>query len=131
MAYAHSLVARELMNGNEKVRGQAYLITDGHGANFFQFFTKIVEKAGYKIWPKNFWIPRPVAYAMGSMSEFIAVLARPIKKYQPKFSRFAVTYTCTDFTFNSDRAKEHFRFVPKYSEEEAVSRTAEFYRKVR
>jgi sterol-4alpha-carboxylate 3-dehydrogenase (decarboxylating) len=129
IAHAHLLAAKELMNGNGKIRGQAYLITDGEGANFFNFFTGIVEKAGYRIWPRNFWIPRGIAYAMGSTSEAIAVLMRPIKRYQPKFSRFAVTYTCTDFLFGSERAKEHFGFTPKYSEEEAVERTAAYYRK--
>ncbi|MBE9484419.1 MAG: hypothetical protein IMY74_06210, partial [Bacteroidetes bacterium] len=90
---------------------------------------QIVLKAGYKIRPKNLWIPWGVAYGMGAVSEFIALLVRPFKRYNPGLSRFAVNYTCTDFTFNSKRAEEDFGFKPKYSEEEAVEATAAFYRK--
>lgn len=129
MAYAHVLALAELMKGNEKIPGQAYLITDSESANFFDFFTDIVAKAGYRIRPKNARIPWVIAYPMGAVSEFIAFLVRPFVRYNPGLSRFAVNYTCTDYTFKSDRAKEHFGFKPKYSEEEAVEMTAAFYRK--
>ena len=129
VAYAHLLAAKSLMEDSPGVAGSAYLITDGPGSNFFHFFDRIVEGIGYTIRPKNFWIPRPIAYAMGTMSEFIALLARPVKKYNPKFSRFAVTYTCTDFTFTSDKALKEIGFRPKYSEREALDRTIAFFRK--
>jgi nucleoside-diphosphate-sugar epimerase len=129
MAFAHVLAANALMSGNEKLHGQAYLITDAPGINFFKFFDQIVIKAGYKFWPKNLWIPRGVAYPMGAVSEFIALLLRPFKRYNPGLSRFAVKYTCTDFTFNSKKAEEDFGFKPKYSEEEAIEITAAFYKR--
>jgi nucleoside-diphosphate-sugar epimerase len=131
IAHAHLLAAKALMDGNPSICGNAYLITDGPGTNFFHFFDRIVESAGYKIRPKNLWLPRPLAMFIGTFSEGIAVLARPFKKYTPKMSRFAVTYTCTDFTFSSGKAKKDFGFVPKYSEEEAFKRTVDFYRKVK
>jgi nucleoside-diphosphate-sugar epimerase len=121
--------AGAIMNGSDHIAGQVYFMTDAPGTNFFHFFDQVVEGAGYRIKPKNFWIPRPVAYAMGSLSEFFAFLVRPVKKYHPKFSRFAVTYTCTDYTFTSDKAKQDFNFKPKYSHEEALERTIEYYRK--
>jgi nucleoside-diphosphate-sugar epimerase len=129
MAYAHVLAAVAMTGKNNRVNGQVYFITDGPGANFFKFFDRIVEGAGYAIWPENLWLPRKLAFAMGAMSEFIAVLARPVKRYNPKFSRFAVTYTCTDFTFLSGKATRDFGFVPKYSEKEALERTIAHYRK--
>jgi nucleoside-diphosphate-sugar epimerase len=129
MAFAHILVASALLQNNEKILGKAYLITDGPGSNFFTFFDKIVAGAGYKIFPKNLWIPRRLAYAMGSVSEGISWLVSPIKKYNPKFSRFAVTYTCTDFTFNSSRAKSDFGWKPKYTTETAIENTIRFYKK--
>ena len=129
MAYAHVLALSEMMKGNKKHLGQAYLITDGPGQNFFKFFDQIVLKAGSKIRPENLWIPFGVAYTMGAITEFIALLVRPFKKFNPGLSRFAVNYTCTDFTFNSKRAEEDFGFKPKYGEEEAVGITADFYRK--
>ncbi len=128
MAWAHILAIRGLINGNAAIAGNAYFITDGPPANFFKFFDAIVTAAGYPIWPKNIWIPRKTAYAMGAMAEFFALLIRPVKKYNPKFSRFAVLYTCNDFTFTSEKAAQDFGFVPKYTKEEAFGATVSYYR---
>lgn len=127
MAYAHVLAAEALFTG-KKVDGQIYFITDGPAINFFKFFDQVVIGAGYKIWPKNLWLPRKLAFSIGATSEFIAVLARPIKKYQPKFSRFAVTYTCTTYTFSAEKAKQDLGFIPKYTEEEALQNTINYYK---
>lgn len=128
VAYAHVLAASALLSGNHKVQGQAYFLTDSPPTNFFAFFDSIVEGIGYKIWPKNLWLPRGFAYRLGSISEFIAKLVRPFKKYTPKMSRFAVTYTCTDYTFNSEKARKDFGFVPRYSNQEAREKTIEYFR---
>jgi nucleoside-diphosphate-sugar epimerase len=128
MAYAHVLASDALIK-NKKVDGNVYFITDGPGANFFHFFDQVVMGAGYKIWPKNLWLPRGLAYSIGFLSEMIAVIVRPIKKYTPKFSRFAVIYTCTDFMFSADKAKNELGFIPKYSDEEALRKTIAYYRK--
>ena len=128
VAYAHVLAAAALLNGNEKVKGQAYFMTDSPPTNFFTFFDSFVEGLGYKIWPKNLWLPRGFAFGLGCISEFIAKLLRPLKKYTPKMSRFAVTYTCTDYTFNSEKARKDFGFVPKYNSQEAFDRTVEYFR---
>lgn len=123
-----NMAGEALLSENPKVPGNVYFITDAPGTNFFHFFDRIVEGAGYRIWPKNLWLPRGLAYSMGAISEGFAWIVRPIKKYYPKFSRFAVTYTCTDFTFTTRKAREHFGFQPRYNEAEAVARTIEFYR---
>ena len=131
MANAHVLAADALLQNNRNIMGKAYLITDGAGENFFKFFDQVVVGAGYKIFPKNLWLPHWLAYSMGSISEFIAWLASPIKKYNPKFSRFAVTYTCTDFTFNSNRAKTDFEWNPKYSTPQAIENTIQYYKNLK
>lgn len=128
MAHAHLQVAKSLLDGNDRVEGSIYFITDGPGQNFFKFFDQVVIGAGYRIWPKNFWLPRAVAYFIGSLSELIALILRPLKHYNPKFSRFAVTYTCTDFTFSSEKAMTEFGYTPRYSQEEAMERTVAYYR---
>lgn len=129
IAHAHVKVLSEMMNGNVKPFGQTYLMTDAEGQNFFKFFDQIVLRAGYKFRPKNMWIPWGIAYGMGAISEFFTILLRPIKRYNPGLSRFAVNYTCTDFTFNSKKAEDDFGFKPKYSEEEAIEITANYYKK--
>jgi nucleoside-diphosphate-sugar epimerase len=128
MANAHVQVAKHLLDGNRQVEGSMYFITDGPGQNFFAFFDRVVIGAGYRIWPRNLWLPRPIAYFIGSLSELIAFLLRPIKHYNPKFSRFAVSYTCTDFTFSSDKAIKEFGYTPRYNQEEAMERTVTYYR---
>lgn len=129
MAEAHIQVIRHLLEDNKKIEGNIYFITDGPGENFFKFFDQVVENSGYRIRPKNFWIPRQIAYALGAISEFAALLLRPLKRYNPKFSRFAVTYTCTDYTFSSEKAMKDFGYRPKYSLSEAMERTVSYYRK--
>ncbi len=129
MAWSHLLAGKELLEGNEKVAGQIYFITDGEAVNFFDFFDRIVKEAGYKIWPGNFWLPKWFALPIAAMSEFGAWLVRPITRVNLKFSRFAVNYTCTDYTFTSDKAKRDFGFIPKYSGEEALNKTVEYFRK--
>ena len=129
MAYAHLLAAATLWNGNEKIAGEVYFITDGEGANFFRFFDQVVAGAGYKIFPKNLWLPKRLAYSIGAISEGVAVLMRPINKYNPKFSRFAVTYTCTDYTFSAKKAKKDFGFSPRYSTDQALKNTIAYYSK--
>lgn len=127
MAHAHVLAAKALWTDNKKVVQQIYFISDANGVNFFKFFDQIVSGAGYKIFPKNVWLPFTLAYAIGSISEFIAVLWRPIKHYNPKFSRFAVLYTCLDFTFSTQKAIEDFNFQPKYSRKESLQNTIAYY----
>jgi nucleoside-diphosphate-sugar epimerase len=128
MAYAHILAANELLKENSRVTGQVYFITDGPGYNFFKFFDQIIIQAGYKIWPRNLWLPRGFAYFLASISELIALIVRPLKRYYPRFSRFAVTYTCTDFTFTSEKAKRDFGYHSKFKEQEAINRTVAFYK---
>jgi len=127
-AHAHLLAAKALLNGPGPAAGEAYFITDAPGTNFFTFFDRIVEKAGYRIWPRGLWLPRRLAYIMGAVSEMIAFLVRPVKRYTPKMSRFAVTYTCTDYTFGAGKAERDLGFTPKYAEEEALERTARFFK---
>lgn len=129
MAYAHILAVKALLENDEAVNGQIYFITDGKASNFFRFFDRIVAGAGYKIFPPNLWLPRGLAYAIGSLSEGMARLISPFKKYNPKFSRFAVTYTCTDYTFSSDKAERALGYYPKYSREQALESTIDYYRK--
>jgi nucleoside-diphosphate-sugar epimerase len=129
MAWAHVLAAKALVENNPRVTGNVYFITDGPGCNFFTFFDEIVAASGYKIWPHNLRLPRRLMYFLGSVSEYLAMLIRPIKHYNPRLSRFAVMYTCTDFTFTSEKAHRDFGFTPKYNKEQAFNNTVRFFKK--
>ena len=129
VAWAHVLAVKALAENNPGVPGNAYFITDGPGYNFFTFFDEIITGSGFKIWPRNMRVPRRLAWFLGAVLEYFALLIRPIKYYNPRLSRFAVMYTCTDFTFTSEKARRDFGFSPKYSEEEAFKNTVRFFSK--
>ncbi|MBE0648048.1 MAG: NAD-dependent epimerase/dehydratase family protein [Bacteroidales bacterium] len=123
VAYAHLLAAKALWENKPGISGNTYFITDGPGTNFFTFFDRVVEGAGYRIWPKNLWLPRWLAMAIGASNETMALVIRPFYYYTPKFSRFAVIYTCSDFTFTSEKAIRELGYRPKYNEKEAMEKT--------
>jgi nucleoside-diphosphate-sugar epimerase len=126
---AHLIAGRSLLDRGSKVSGQVYFLTDGRGTNFFSFFDPFVEGAGYRIKPKNLWLPRWFALVLGGISELMALLLRPVIDYRPKLSRFAVVYTCTDYTFSSAKATKDFGFMPKYSADEAFKKTVSYFKK--
>jgi len=129
VAYAHILAAKALWEGKPGISGSIYFITDGPGTNFFTFFDRIVEGTGYRIRPKNLWLPRRLAMGIGSLNEAAAWLIRPVRSYIPKFSRFAVIYTCSDFTFSSEKASRELGYRPKYTEKEAMEKTIAFFKR--
>jgi len=128
VAHAHALAIRAMTEGNGSIAGNVYFITDGPPANFFTFFDAIVEGIGYRIRPKNLWIPKNIAYGLGAMTEVLSLLVRPFIRWNPGLSRFAVMYTCGDFTFTSDKAARDFGFTPKYEGREAFNKTVGYYR---
>lgn len=128
VAHALILLAEALLSENMMPAGNVYFVTDSPPSNFFTFFDAIVERAGYRIVPRNLWIPRHLMYVLGCITEAVAWLLRPIHRFNPKISRFAVDYTCNEFTLNGDRARSDFGFEPKYGEEEAIARTAAYFR---
>jgi len=130
IAWAHILAASALWNGNTAVAGNIFFITDGVSSNFFKFFDRFVEGSGYRIWPENLWIPKWMAYSLGYFSELLAKLVRPISRYRPKLTRFAVAYTCSNFTFSADKAKNILGFIPKYSEKESFDMTVGFFKRI-
>jgi nucleoside-diphosphate-sugar epimerase len=129
VAHAHLLACGALWEGNTKPSGEIYFLTDSPAKNFFKFLDTIVEGSGYEIRPKNAWVPKPLMWIAGAAAEGAALLIRPFKRINPKVSRFAVSYTCNDFTFSGDKARRDFGYTPKYNEQEAFERTVEYFRR--
>jgi sterol-4alpha-carboxylate 3-dehydrogenase (decarboxylating) len=127
VAAAHIQAATALANGRLSLGGNVYLITDAPPSNFFSFFDYILLEAGYRLQPPNVWLPQWLMYIGGCIAEFAALLIRPFIRKNPRLSRFAVTYTCSDIVFSSVKAKEDFNFTPKYSQDEALRRTVAYY----
>ena len=128
VAAAHLQAAGSFFEGNTKHCGKVYFALDSPGRNFFEFFDTILTAAGYRLPPPDkARISCRLMYIIGSLAEFFAFLLKPFIKKQPKVSRFAVTYTCNDFTLTSARAAEDFGYAPRYSEKEAFNRTVAYY----
>jgi hypothetical protein len=109
------MALRALWEKKSDIQGKAYFLTDSPPKNFFGFLDTIIEGSGYSIRPKNLWIPKPLMWIAGVFAEGIAALIRPIKKINPKVSRFAVSYTCNNFTFSGNKARQDFGYEPNYS----------------
>ncbi len=127
VAVAHIQAAASFLNGRSGHGGRSYFITDGPGANFFTFFERIILAAGYRIRPKNLRFPFFLFYLIGAFVEVVTLPVRAVLNQAPRVSRFAAIYTCTSYTFSSKGAERDFGFVPRYSEEEAITATAAFY----
>ncbi|MBN2340465.1 MAG: NAD-dependent epimerase/dehydratase family protein [Deltaproteobacteria bacterium] len=129
VAHGHLLAAKAILEGNTAVNGKIYFLVDSPPENFFDTLCPIMEQAGISYWPKDVWIPgwalRPAAWA----AEGIAFALRPLVKFHPGLSRFALDYLCNEFTLDGSKAARDFGFQPKYSREEAVERTAEWFKK--
>ena len=128
VAHGHILAASKLWQGQEEVNGQIFFIGDHKAENFFKFLDPMVEAAGYKLRPKDLWIPRGVMYPIGALLETLALILRPIYRWNPKLSRFAVDYICTDFTFVYDKAAQLLNYTPKYNDREAMERTVDYFK---
>lgn len=133
LAHALLLACREILNAVSEGReprcaGKRYFITDAPPENFFRFFDFIVRESGHPIRPENLWIPRRLMLVAGFLAETAAVLVRPLIHWNPKVSRFAVNYTCNDFTFASDAAEKDFDFQPIHAHREALERTIDWFR---
>ena len=128
VAHAHVLAARSLMDPEGAAAGRVYFITDFEAKNFFDYMAPIVEGIGYRMPPKRRSIPMPVMYALGMLMEGIAFLVRPFAPIQPLVSRTSVVMVCKDMTFSGERACRELGYSPLYSEEEAISRTVEYFR---
>lgn len=127
VAYGHLMAAKALIEGNSRVPGNIYFIGDHEAEGFFPFLERVLEKAGFNLPPANRYLPRIPLYILGCIAEGFAFILRPVHRFQPKLSRFAVNYITTQFTFTYDKAARDFGYKPKYSMEEAISRSAAYF----
>ena len=133
LAHGHLAACREMLEAVDEGReprcaGRSYFLTDAPPINFFRFFDEVVRGSGFEIRPENLWIPRPLMLGAGIVAESLAWLLRPLVHWNPKVSRFAVNYTCSDFTFTSAAARRDFGFAPKYDQQTAFARTTSWFR---
>jgi nucleoside-diphosphate-sugar epimerase len=121
VAHAHCLAGRALLDG--KAAGEVYFITDFPAQNFFDYFAPMLRGAGYRVLPKSLALPRSLMYGLGAGMELAAWLLRPVVRFTPMVTRFAVDFVCLEFTFRGDKLARELGYRPVFGEAEAVTRT--------
>ena len=125
VAHAHVVAARALLDGRAGVGGEAFFVTDFPARNFFDYMEPIVLGAGGQMVPWALSLPRSLMYGVGVAAETAARWLRPIHRFSPTLSRFAVDFVCQDFTVSGKKAEDVLGYAPIYSEVEAFERTVE------
>ena len=127
VAHLHLLAGKLLRVADGPPAGRAYFVTDDEPANFFDFLSPFVQAAGYSVPPPDRALPRGPLYAVGTMLEGLSWLVRPLVRFTPVLTRFAVDFVCLDFTIRTDKAHRELGYTPRYSPHEARVRVIEHY----
>jgi nucleoside-diphosphate-sugar epimerase len=128
VAHAHALAGKALLDRNSPAAGKTYFITDFEPKNFFDYMEPIISGIGYNMPPKNRSIPMPVVYILACILEGASMLSRPFFRFNPMLNRTSVSMVCKDLTFSSEKARSELGYRPRYSEEEAIARTIEYFK---
>jgi nucleoside-diphosphate-sugar epimerase len=129
VAHLQLLAAKALRSPESPpAAGRAYFVTDAEPANFFEFLAPFVEAAGHRMPSAARALPRGPLYALGALLEGVAWAVRPVTRFTPVITRFAVDFVCLDFTIRTDRASRELGYVPRYSPRAAQERTIAHYR---
>lgn len=89
------------------------------------YFKKLTEALDV---PQPKWsIPPSIAYALASIMEFVYRLLHI--RSRPPVTRYIVTHLRKDFHFSIEKARRELGYEPKVDIEEAIGRTADWYRK--
>jgi nucleoside-diphosphate-sugar epimerase len=125
--YVENLVDGIILAGIvEKAAGQAFIITDGSRLTWREYFEKLTQEMGVS---KPWMSVNPiVACAAASMLELIY---RSFEfKTRPPITRYLVAHLRKDFHFSIEKARHELGYEPKVGIDEAIQRTAEWYREV-
>jgi nucleoside-diphosphate-sugar epimerase len=110
----------------ERPAGEAYVITDGVKLTWRAYFEKLTLALGV---PKpRFFVNPALAYAAASALEFVYRLFHVSSR--PPITRYLIVHLSRDFHFSIEKARRELGYEPRVGVDEAVARTAEWYRNV-
>ena len=107
---------------NQKAHNQDYNVADGN-TNLKDYLTKVANAYGVRPKFKNF--PAPLAKLTACLVEGFYKIFR-IKK-APIITRFTVYQNCADYSFSTKKL-ESVGYKKIYDEDEAIKRTAEYFK---
>jgi nucleoside-diphosphate-sugar epimerase len=117
-ARAHVSAVHRLLDGDQRLNGQALFLSDGQPLGCWAWITKILETAGVTVPQRS--LSFPAAYRLGAMLEAIFAILRI--KSEPPMTRFVAAQLALDHYFNITRARELLDYQP------AVDQAAELDR---
>ena len=118
VAHAHIQAAKHL-HSNSSVPGNAYIVSDSTPpTNFFLFLNDYLKALALPPLTKS--IPGGLAFGIAAIAEIFVP--------KSKFNRFSVAQTCRDHVFVGSKAEIDFGYQPIVSEEEAFTRTVEWFK---
>lgn len=117
-ARAHVQALDKLLDGDQRVNGQAFFLTDGEPIECWQWISKILECAGVPVPDKS--ISFNSAYRVGAALETIYWLAR--KRQEPPMTRFVAAQLALDHYFSIDKARELLDYQTVVNREEEFER---------
>ncbi len=125
-SYAHVLAAEKLAL-DSPLAGQAYFITDGDATNFYDFFPPILTQLGYEVPTKS--LPLGIAMFIARISETLTKLKGKGSEKPPLLTKYTVTSTARDFSFNHEKATRDFAYEPIVSFQDAQQATVAWLQK--
>jgi nucleoside-diphosphate-sugar epimerase len=125
--YVENLADGLILAGRRKEAvGQAYVMTDGIKLTWKEYFVKLTDALDLPN-PK-FSVNPALAYAAASVMEFFYRILQV--KSRPPVTRYLITHLRKDFHFSIEKATREIGYNPQIGIDEAIYRTAEWYKKV-
>ncbi|KAF3803449.1 Sterol-4-alpha-carboxylate 3-dehydrogenase decarboxylating [Colletotrichum gloeosporioides] len=133
VAHAHMLAARMLLAtikssiiplDNEKIDGEAFLVTNDSPIYFWDFARAIWRAAGSDKGTDHVWkIPREIGVVLGFCSEvFFSIIGKP-----PIFNRQRNIYSCMTRYYNISKAKRLLGYRPIVSLDSGIKRGVQWF----
>ncbi|MBN1810838.1 MAG: hypothetical protein JXA14_03285, partial [Anaerolineae bacterium] len=110
----------------EKAAGEVYVLTDGVKLTWRAYFERLTS--ALDVPPPRISVNPALAYAAASVLEFVYRLLRISRR--PPITRYLVTHLSEDFHFSIDKARRELGYEPRVGIDEAIGRTASWYRKI-
>lgn len=115
------LLAMHALEANPESHGRAFFISQGDPYPLWQWIDKVLEYHSIPRVTRS--VPYPLARGVATVCEFLSKVFPALG--EPRFTRFLVDEMFTDHYFNISAAREVLGYKPRYTVEEALSRTFE------
>ncbi|KAF7646326.1 hypothetical protein LDENG_00189840 [Lucifuga dentata] len=125
VALAHLQAARGLRDPQKRsvIGGNFYYISDDTPpVSYSDFNHTVMAPLGFTI-PTELSMPLFLLYLFCFLLEIVCFILHPFKRFVPPINRQLLTMVNTAFSFSYQKAKKDLGYIPRYTWQEARSRT--------